>query len=171
MSNATTIIGKYDLESKNILTNKGEICAQFVCTIPTFHEWGYYGFFQPSLDEVLIRLPNNVTNTNDKYFVTTKIPHPEINNTCIGDFHVGATTIWRVVNYVECNVAPQQVQPTHNDYNEEQCMICMEHQPNTMVMPCCHIVVCDKCSRNLQTTGDANICVKCRRPITEVIYP
>ena len=175
----TSIIGKYHLDSKNILTNEGQLCAQFVCTIPTFHEWAYYGFFKPSFDEVLVSLPSNVTNINDKYFVTTKIPHPEINHMCMGNFHIGATTIWKVINYTDHNVAVQPVQPVQpvqsvkqrDDYNEELCMICLENQPSTMVMPCCHVVVCDKCSRDLPKTGDANICVKCRQPITEVIYP
>lgn len=168
----TAIIGKYHLETKNILTNDGQILAQYVCTIPTFHDWAYYGFFKPSFDEVLISLPSIVTDTTDKYFATTKIPHPEINHVCIGDFHVGATTIWKVINYVDHNVPVQPEQPVpHDDYNEVHCMICMENSPNTMVMPCCHVVVCDKCSRELPKTGDANICVKCRQPITEVIYP
>jgi len=52
---------------------------------------------------------------------------------------------------------------------EEVCMICLDHVPDTMVLPCEHRVVCETCSEGLKNTNDARICVKCRQPITKVI--
>ena len=45
------------------------------------------------------------------------------------------------------------------------CMICMDREADTMVLPCEHNVVCRTCSSQLERTPDAHICVQCRRPI------
>ena len=49
------------------------------------------------------------------------------------------------------------------------CMICLDAAPDTMVLPCEHVVVCSACSQGLMNTADANTCVQCRRPINWVI--
>lgn len=85
--------------------------------------------------------------------------------------------------------SPQPVAPPRNNTNVEQnnnnaathdddtddddgmCMVCMEKEPNTMVLPCLHTVVCDGCSKALERTADKNICCQCRCPITGVSYP
>lgn len=90
--NAQTI-GTYDRTSKNIVTSTGELFAHYIGTIPTFHTWSYYGFFKPSLDEVLIQLPEIPAVC----LVTTDIPHESLDKMCFGDYHVGATTIWQLV--------------------------------------------------------------------------
>jgi hypothetical protein len=54
--------------------------------------------------------------------------------------------------------------------DETECMICYSATPNTKVMPCGHVVVCDKCSRALGGTADHSTCVRCRRPIEFVAY-
>ena len=56
------------------------------------------------------------------------------------------------------------------DDDDDECMICLDAKPDTMVLPCGHCVVCKKCSPELQKTADAKICVKCRCPITHVLY-
>lgn len=50
------------------------------------------------------------------------------------------------------------------------CMICLEKEADTMVLPCEHNVVCQTCSRQLAHTADAHICVQCRRPIQHTLY-
>lgn len=49
------------------------------------------------------------------------------------------------------------------------CMICLDREPNTMVLPCEHCVVCKECSIQLRNTNDKHICVRCRRPITHIL--
>lgn len=58
-----------------------------------------------------------------------------------------------------------------NDEEEPLCLVCMEKAPNTLVLPCQHCVVCDKCSPKLDVTADKATCMQCRRPITDVFYP
>ena len=48
------------------------------------------------------------------------------------------------------------------------CMICMDKEANTLVVPCMHRVVCAECSRGLKNTPDRSTCVRCRRPIERV---
>ena len=54
--------------------------------------------------------------------------------------------------------------------SDTTCLICMKNQPNTRVLPCDHCVVCRECSIELEKTNDHHTCVKCRKPINEVIY-
>jgi hypothetical protein len=53
---------------------------------------------------------------------------------------------------------------------ENICMICLAAAPNTLVLPCQHRVVCRTCSEGLRATPDNRVCVRCRRPITNVIW-
>lgn len=53
--------------------------------------------------------------------------------------------------------------------DDNTCLICMDQKPDTLVLPCMHSVVCRACSAKLQQTGDARTCVKCRRPIENVM--
>ena len=60
--------------------------------------------------------------------------------------------------------------PTQPDPEEDiECMICFTNRPDTMVLPCEHVVVCKECSDQLKHTNDARICVRCRRHITHVL--
>lgn len=52
---------------------------------------------------------------------------------------------------------------------DPRCAICLEHTPNTMVLPCMHMVVCSMCSPKLQGTNDAKTCVRCRCKINEIL--
>lgn len=51
---------------------------------------------------------------------------------------------------------------------EGMCVICLGARANTLVEPCGHSVVCDRCSDGLKRSNDAKTCVQCRKPITFV---
>ena len=44
------------------------------------------------------------------------------------------------------------VAPNNNneDYDETECIICMDNMKNTMFVPCGHICVCDNCHKGLR---------------------
>jgi hypothetical protein len=52
----------------------------------------------------------------------------------------------------------------------EECMICMDAPPQTLVLPCLHRVVCEACSAALRGTNDRKTCTYCRSEITGVSY-
>lgn len=54
-----------------------------------------------------------------------------------------------------------------NEINE--CIICLDNQADTMVLPCEHVVVCKTCSIGLRNTNDKKTCVRCRRKITDIL--
>lgn len=56
------------------------------------------------------------------------------------------------------------------DESEEitECMVCWTNPPNTMVLPCEHVVVCKQCSDGLKNTADSQTCIRCRNPIVYV---
>jgi len=49
------------------------------------------------------------------------------------------------------------------------CVVCLESPVDTLVLPCMHSVVCKTCSEKLANTPDAHVCVRCRKPLTEVM--
>lgn len=51
----------------------------------------------------------------------------------------------------------------------DECLVCWESKPDTIVLPCMHSVVCRACSDRLKTTADRDTCVRCRRPIEIVL--
>lgn len=51
----------------------------------------------------------------------------------------------------------------------EECMICFDKPPDTMVLPCEHCVVCRDCSVKLKNTNDHHTCLRCRRSITHIL--
>ena len=52
----------------------------------------------------------------------------------------------------------------------DECMVCFNAEPNTIVRPCGHQVVCAACSPQLIGTIDEKICLQCRRPISSIEY-
>jgi len=70
----------------------------------------------------------------------------------------------------EPEVQPE-VQPNVESDDDEECMICYENKPTTMVAPCMCCVVCDKCSKGLTNTPYRKKCIRCQRLITGVYYP
>jgi hypothetical protein len=53
--------------------------------------------------------------------------------------------------------------------DEDLCIICMENPPETLVLPCGDCTVCKTCSEGLKNTSDHHTCVKCRRPIIDIL--
>ena len=47
--------------------------------------------------------------------------------------------------------------------DEFMCIICMERPPETMVLPCRHVVVCRECSIQLPNTSDKYTCCQIHR--------
>ena len=56
-----------------------------------------------------------------------------------------------------------------NKFREELCMICLDNEPDTMVLPCEHSVVCKECSAKLRDTNNKKKCIKCRVEITHIL--
>jgi hypothetical protein len=50
-----------------------------------------------------------------------------------------------------------------------KCVVCLDRDADTCVLPCMHRVVCVECSRKLANTPDAKHCVQCRIPISSVL--
>lgn len=63
------------------------------------------------------------------------------------------------------------------DQEPTTCVVCSEGIASTLVIPCGHVVVCDKCSDKLKTDAlNSHKCVICRREIEcvlkdEIKYP
>jgi formylmethanofuran dehydrogenase subunit E len=51
----------------------------------------------------------------------------------------------------------------------QECVICLEREANTMVLPCEHAVVCKACSDLLKNTPNQHLCVYCRQKIDHVL--
>lgn len=68
------------------------------------------------------------------------------------------------------NDQPEQKKQRSEPQEEDDfiCMICLVSPPDTVVNPCKHCVVCSECSERLKNTNDAETCVQCRCPITNV---
>lgn len=71
--------------------------------------------------------------------------------------------------YQSNNPEIQNIGETLENTEIDECMICLENVPDTMVLPCEHNVVCKSCSDKLRETNDAKICVRCRREIEYVL--
>jgi hypothetical protein len=74
------------------------------------------------------------------------------------------------VKILEITIPPEKpIENTLNKFREELCMICMEKEPESMVLPCEHSVVCRDCSLKLRDTNNKNKCIKCRVEITHIL--
>jgi hypothetical protein len=68
------------------------------------------------------------------------------------------------------DAAQDEKRSKKEDKEEERlCSICLDRPANTLVLPCEHCVVCSECSRDLEKSNDARLCVQCRRPISAVL--
>lgn len=56
-----------------------------------------------------------------------------------------------------------------NEDEDKLCVVCLAEPADTLVLPCECSAVCHACSAKLATTPNANTCLKCQRPITEVL--
>jgi hypothetical protein len=55
------------------------------------------------------------------------------------------------------------------DDERQTCCVCLDNPADTLVLPCMHSCVCHTCSKQLQTSNVAKICVHCQCPITGVL--
>lgn len=62
----------------------------------------------------------------------------------------------------------QKRQKTEGDVDAEECMVCMDARPQTLVLPCMHRVVCEACSETLKGSTDSKTCIYCRCEIKGV---
>jgi hypothetical protein len=69
------------------------------------------------------------------------------------------------------NLSENEESPKRQKKSSEltQCVVCMEHVADTIVLPCQHIVVCHLCSVKLAQSHFAKQCIYCRQAITEVL--
>lgn len=74
-----------------------------------------------------------------------------------------ASSVW---TFDDVEQAPPPPPPPER---AEECVVCQDAPPDTLVAPCGHVVVCHDCSDALVGTSNAHICVVCRQPI-ESIY-
>lgn len=169
--NDECIIGQYIPNSKNIMSLGGTLYATYLMTIPTFHTWAYYGFFKPSLDEVLRQTPRHVFETNDNILVMTDVPTNNPSRIIVGDYHVGVTTLWRVCETkceTKCETNITVISDSDfvpHDYSDS-CMICKTERSTSMVIPCGHVVICRSCANQ----SNLSTCIKCHQMINKVIY-
>lgn len=69
----------------------------------TLHTWGYYGFFKPSMAEVLAEVDKLPADVRDQVAAFHTKPRGEVEGTgnwretmsACGEYHVGVTTLWR----------------------------------------------------------------------------
>lgn len=74
----------------------------------------------------------------------------------------------RLLTVQQPQVEPEQL---HIDESPDlTCLICMDNLANTIVFPCGHVSACRTCSEQLKSTADVSKCVRCRCPITEVMW-
>lgn len=64
---------------------------------------------------------------------------------------------------------PKRRKCDENSSELNQCVVCLDHVADTLVLPCQHIVVCHLCSVQLAQSHFANQCIYCRQAITEVL--
>ena len=98
---------------------------------------------------------------------------PDFDNIC-QKYRVLHHGVWSAyapsMRNVEDFILTDDNQSSNNEIDEiDDCMICLDNKPNTLVLPCMHCVVCKECSDKLVNTNDKNICVRCRRPIDQVL--
>jgi hypothetical protein len=53
--------------------------------------------------------------------------------------------------------------------NTDECVVCLDGVPDTMVLPCECVSVCKKCSDQLKFTPNKFTCMKCQKMITHVL--
>lgn len=70
-----------------------------------------------------------------------------------------------------CLPKPTTQEPTSSNKKEEEilCMVCQVEKPNTMVLPCEHMVVCLTCSEALERSPWSEKCIYCQQKISEVL--
>lgn len=66
--------------------------------IPTFHKWGYYGFFKPSIEEVLLCIPSHLIDLTVAFEVEGPEDADDLNaqkDVLDAGYHMAMTTLYR----------------------------------------------------------------------------
>lgn len=61
-----------------------------LCNITTYHTYGYYGFFKPSIAEVIAQIPKYYLDKTVAFETLTDLTVENI----VGDYHVTTTTLY-----------------------------------------------------------------------------
>ena len=77
--------------------------------------------------------------------------------------------LWPLKNYDKTTLLSVQEEKKEN-IDDNLCMVCLDKESNTMVLPCEHCVVCKECSMQLENTFNSLKCVKCRQAIKFKLY-
>src|SRR6478735_9827900 len=75
-------------------TKSYRVALEHVSTIPTIHTWAFYGFFKPSVGEVLSQIPAMYFDCYPRMYYYTEPAASDINELRVGDYHIGRTTIY-----------------------------------------------------------------------------
>lgn len=80
------------------LSNTPVKSLEKICTIKTLHTWAYYGFFKPTIAEVLSQVPENLINTAVAFSTKSPEDASELNKNKVelnAGFHVAETTLYK----------------------------------------------------------------------------
>jgi hypothetical protein len=162
-------------------------------TLPTLHTWAYYGFFKPTVKEVLAQIPKGFFDKHASLLFSTA-PAGDLNSMTIGGYHVGRTYVYAPRKKLK----DPQLQPWKDGANplplpkrakcsetaepdeEEktafpQCSICQDAPADTIALPYVAIAVSAVAAAtamaNQPNLPDHSVCVQCRKPIVSVDTP
>jgi len=72
------------------LTTKAENLER-ICDITTYHRYGYYGLFKPSIAEVIAQIPEKCLDRTVAFETSTDLDIENI----VGEYHVTTTTLYK----------------------------------------------------------------------------
>ena len=77
------------------------------------------------------------------------------------------------LNESEGNVERHDEAPEHEIEEDGKCIICFENEAETLLEKCGHIVVCEKCSDELNRSKNSEMrdkCIYCKQDIDQITY-
>lgn len=60
-------------------------------------------------------------------------------------------------------------QPDIEIRGSDECLVCLDREPDTVVLPCYHRVVCRDCSQSLHHSIHDKKCILCQQTIVAVL--
>lgn len=168
------------LDIWNYITEEGKAFCRYLRQVKHFPDpinddafnyfnWAIFQNYDPNTLLTTVG-PNNIAapnvNIGGENIGGENIGGKNVGGENIGGENVGGENVGGE-NIGEENVGEENDQSDSDD--DSLCIICMLKEANTMVLPCECVVVCKDCSIALQNTNDRHTCVKCRRPITNIL--
>ena len=86
------------MNDRSVWNEKTSTWLDFAFEIPTLHTWAYYGFFKPTIAEVLAQIPAHFFKhiSEPLYFVTNVLTAEGDNITLINnDYHIARTLFFK----------------------------------------------------------------------------